>query len=209
MNTAKEILELIEAVDPKDTAKMDEIFVPLEFTGNLYSISAMGSVKSSRRVVSIGANKRVIDEKILKPSIGSSGYKLVTLHLGNGKKVTKHIHRLLAEAFLGCKPEQVARHLDGNKLNNSVINLSCGSHKENTKDRISHGTMFYGSDVHNSILSECDVIFIRTNWKFRCKQNGTMALAKKYRVSPSTISAVKNGQNWSHIQAIEYERTKS
>lgn len=51
------------------------------------------------------------------------------------------VHVLVAEAFLGPRPEgQHVRHLDGNPRNNAVVNLAYGTAAENQQDAIAHGT---------------------------------------------------------------------
>lgn len=51
------------------------------------------------------------------------------------------VHILVAEAFLGPRPEgQEIRHLDGNSLNNYASNLAYGTRSENILDAVRHGT---------------------------------------------------------------------
>ena len=51
------------------------------------------------------------------------GYEIVSLYI-DGKRFKKHVHRLLAEAFIeGYEEKLVVSHIDGNKTNNVVSNL--------------------------------------------------------------------------------------
>ena len=59
--------------------------------------------------------------KELKQCISTSGYYYVQL-VKNKKKNMKYIHRLVAQAFIKRKKEQVD-HINGNKLDNHVSNL--------------------------------------------------------------------------------------
>lgn len=206
--TAQKILKMIEEVDPSDERKMDEVWLPIFGYKGKYEVSSFGRVRSLERVVSIGVNKRKISEKILSPKEGSSGYFLLTLHGDNGQRKSVNIHRIVAAAFLGGANGLIVRHKDNNKKNNSIENLEYGTHKQNTEDRIKHGTMNYGESVHNSRLSIDDVLWIKSHYIFRDSTFGTIAMSKKFNVSPSTISAVLHERNWKWLKMIEYERSK-
>lgn len=74
--------------------------------------------------------------KLLKRSINAQGYYQLSL-CEKGVRKTVHLHRLLAETFLP-NPHNfpVVRHLDDNKLNNSLHNLCWGTYAENIEDAI-------------------------------------------------------------------------
>ena len=68
-------------------------------------------------------NKRIYEEKILKPSISPQGYKIVTLST-NGTCISYSVHRLVLSTFIANVnnlPE--INHKDTNKLNNRLDNL--------------------------------------------------------------------------------------
>lgn len=74
--------------------------------------------------------------KILKPGKDQDGYLQVILYTG-GKRVTKKVHRLVAEAFvpnLENKPQ--VNHIDEDKMNNVADNLEWVTPVENCN----HGT---------------------------------------------------------------------
>jgi len=67
------------------------------------------------------------------------GYLYVRLKK-NGQSFHKAVHRLMAITFLGPKKNGLeVRHLDGNKYNNNLINLSYGTRAENLLDDVKHG----------------------------------------------------------------------
>ena len=88
----------------------------------LYQVSDKGRVKSFHYK----------SPKILKDRY-SRGYLVV--YLGNKKDYEyKYIHVIVAEHFLGHKPEgykRVVDHIDSNKTNNNVNNLQIVSHRQN------------------------------------------------------------------------------
>lgn len=62
---------------------------------------------------------------------------------GAGHSLTKKVHRLVLESFVGpCPQEMEALHRDGNKINCRLDNLHWGSRSQNCVDRVRHG-------VHN------------------------------------------------------------
>lgn len=73
------------------------------------------------------------NKKVLKPSKNHKGYLQVCITI-NGKKITKRIHRLVAETFIPREDgkEQV-NHKDGNKTNNNIYNLEWCTNSENLK----------------------------------------------------------------------------
>lgn len=103
-----------------------EIWLPVPGYEQIYSISSIGRIRSAKRNGSRGG--------LLRGNIESHGYRRVLLCVGGTKKQA-FIHQLVALAFFGPCPEgQEVRHLDDNKLNNTIANLAYGTKKENRKD---------------------------------------------------------------------------
>ena len=101
------------------------------FVGS-YEVSNLGRVKSTRRRVWNGYSWFFVNERILKPRKGTSGYFMVSLWK-DGVKYDKSIHSLVCSAFNGEKPGAgfEVDHIDGDKINNAYTNLRWVSHYEN------------------------------------------------------------------------------
>ena len=127
---------------------MKEEYRDIKGYEGLYQISNLGNVKSLDRMVlySNGVN-RLHKGRILKQSIGSNGYLLVSLCLESNCKV-KHIHQLIAVAFLNHLPNGhkiIIDHKNNNKLDNHIKNLQLITHRENlSKDKNGYSSKYVG-----------------------------------------------------------------
>ena len=102
-----------------------------------YEVSNKGRV---RRSAHIRCDKRgrtsTIKEIIMKPEVTFNGYLRVGLYK-NGRFHHKRIASLVAEAFLGIKPNgKEIDHIDGDKTNNTPENLRYVTHKENLNNPV-------------------------------------------------------------------------
>lgn len=122
------------------------------------------------------------------------GYK--TLCIKKSCKVKSHkIHRLLLMVYVGKppNPKSVCRHLDGNKLNNSLENLCWGTHQENSDDKLKHGTMPMAEKHQMAKLTNSDVVEIFLSEKT------IKSLAIEYSVSMQTIQGIRRSDTWASI----------
>lgn len=72
----------------------------------------------------------------MAPQAGKRGYLTVRIQ---GR--TRTIHSLVAEAFIGPRPEgQQVRHLNGDRHDARLSNLAYGTQSENNLDSVRHGT---------------------------------------------------------------------
>lgn len=109
------------------------------------------------------------------------------------------LHRLVLLLFRG-KPKrgQQGRHLDGNTLNNSLSNLAWGTVRENTDDKLRHGTTVKGDSHHNAKLNERHVRILRRRY-----EAGERAIARRYanrhRISVTNVLAAIKRHSWKHV----------
>lgn len=125
-------------------------------------------------------------------------YKAVALVL-NGKGTKRHVHRLVALAFLD-NPENKpwVNHKDGNKFNNHVDNLEWSTRQENIDHAWETGLSVppIGEENGRSILSEKEVIEI---YNALLEGSDGPSLAALYGVEKSTINNIKRRKLWLHV----------
>lgn len=111
-----------------------ETWKPVFGYENMYQISNQGRIKSLyRTVIRRNGTTRTVPEIVLRISIQSQGYPVVTLSkLGKNKKV--RVSRIVAIAFVpNPKKLPEVNHEDGNKLNCVDSNLSWTDRSGNLK----------------------------------------------------------------------------
>ena len=157
-----------------------------EFDG-IYEVSNIGRI---RRAIG-GRGTRA--GRITKISTDARGYSVVMISV-ECKKHLRKVHRLVAQAFIP-NPKRLPEinHDDGNKQNNFPYNLIWCLHPENQKHAAEIGLMAKGSRNGTAKLTEKDVVNIRANTE------SNITLARKYRVSPATISLIKCRKIWTHV----------
>jgi hypothetical protein len=96
-----------------------------------YEVSNLGRVRSWVRLGPSGHGLR--DVPLVLAASGRSDYRYPTVW-GPPRNPVK-VHELVAEAFLGPRPEgMLIRHLDDNPLNNRASNLAWGTQADNIAD---------------------------------------------------------------------------
>jgi hypothetical protein len=157
-----------------------------------YSVTEEGLVFSSKT------------KRFLKPSYDKQGYARVGIYVGNYKTKTIKIHRLIAETFISNPLNKTdVNHIDGNKLNNSVINLEWCTRSENCKHAFKNGLSKI-SDKHKKLLSERAKKYTGSNNPAARKvidcntniiYNTISEAALHHGLKRTTLTAMLNGQN--------------
>lgn len=154
---------------------------------NRYIVNSDGSIISKR----LG--------RPLKPYKGTSGYLRFMLYTESGP-TNKAVHRAVAERYIPNpedKPE--VNHIDGNKENNAVSNLEWVTHKENIKHAYTLGLKCNRGSAHEGAkLTASNVRFIR----FESEGIKNKTLAVCFNVHEETISRIRRGISWSHINEV-------
>lgn len=177
---------------------MREEWRPVVGFEGLYEVSDMGNVRSVERQIRVlgrwgGEEVRTYRSKILRPHRAKDDYLRVGLCL-HGERVTRTIHSLVAEAFLGPRPEgQEVRHLDCKGYRNCLENLAYGTRVTNREDSRREGTLAVGEKIAQSKLTACQILAIR-------EADGLQRdIADAFGVSRSQIGRIKRGDNWVHV----------
>lgn len=160
-----------------------DLLYPLNGYGGLYSINKAGMIWSHRK------------NKYLTPSVNWCGYLTVRLTKEYKRSKAPFVARLVALQFIpNPKNLPEVNHIDGNKKNNSAINLQWVSRAGSMQHAFDTGLHSHvGTKNTRCILREQDVIAIRKS------ALSVKELAIQYGVSPQTVYHAKKKISWGHI----------
>lgn len=125
------------------------------------------------------------------------GYREVII---NGKN--ERVHRIIATIFVpNPNNYDTVNHKDGNKLNNKVENLEWCTRSQNVLHayRMRLERRITGEKHHSHKLTNKDVRYIKSHYKYRDRVYGAAALGRKYNVHYSTILSVVRGETWREV----------
>lgn len=136
--------------------------------------------------------------EVVKPS-NIKGYPIINIKLISGKRTTRYIHKLVAEAFLErlSDDQKYVIHLDFNKENNSYRNLKWASREELFKHQAKNPNYKKGI-IRYSKLTETDVI--RLKKKIQRGKNPLYKIAKEFGITHTQLNRIRSGENWSHVK---------
>ena len=160
---------------------------------NGYDVSSYGRVRSWKH-----RSGRRRYPRLMAESMTSRGYLQVHLWV-DGKRIVKSINRMVLEAFLSLPPSEKhhAAHLNGNKQDNRLVNLSWQTPQENIHGKWAHGTMPVGIATNSVKLSDRIVSIIR-----RLSKGGmsNKEISKLFIVHPSTVGRIVKRKTWKHVR---------
>ena len=106
---------------------MIETWKPIPSTKGKYEASSLGRIRLAARVVAQNKGNRY-------------GHLYCTIMMGRNDKRYVAVHSLVAEAFLGPKPDgMISLHGDKGKFDNSIQNIRYGTRRENFLDMMEFG----------------------------------------------------------------------
>jgi hypothetical protein len=158
-------------------------------TTERYEVSNFGRIKNFRH------SKQ---GDVFSPS-NIKGYPIINIKLTNGKRTTKYIHKMVAEAFLTKTTDlqKYVIHIDYNKDNNHVNNLKWVDRNELYEHQAKNPNYKKGI-VRYSKLTETDVI--RLKKKLKRGKNPLYKIAKEFGITHTQLNRIRTGENWGHIK---------
>jgi hypothetical protein len=198
----------------------DEIWKQVNFKGislsDKYEISNYGRIK-------MWVKKRN-NWEIQKPS-NVNGYSYFSfrteLEVLNKKRMSKSLHRLVAESYIEPPVAQkmpggeiIERdnviHIDFNKSNNYFKNLIWATRPEMfAHSRLSPRTAAAierrKGEITNSKLTETDVI--RLKKKLKRGKTPLYKVAKEFGITHTQLNRIRRGDNWAHVKSDGIQRS--
>ena len=163
-----------------------EYWKPVVGWEDFYEVSDQGRVRCLPR-------KWVPQARTLKVVHSLGKYPQVGL-CKPGLHLTRMVHQLVAESFIGPCPERMeVCHCDGDRSNNKLPNLRYDTRRNNHADKAAHGTMARGETCGQSKLKEADVLAIRAS------DLSASELARQFNVTYANIYAILKRKSWKHI----------
>jgi len=159
-----------------------------------YFVSNFGRVKSTVRG----------KERLLKLSLGSTGYWTVYPKRNDGVKQTTKVHKLMGLAFGFLQEGHHVNHIDGVKTNNRLDNLESVTPGDNVRHAVRTGLLVgnIGSKhgmakINQEIADKIRAEYIRTS-KYR---SNIANLVLKYGVSRKTIWEIIQNRRWVNVNS--------
>jgi hypothetical protein len=130
---------------------------------------------------------------ILRDRIQWTGYNRAAL-CKNGARKDHPVHRLVAAAFIGPRPEGLeVNHINGVRADNRAENLEYVTRRENMAHKKVTGTDQGGQRNGRARLTAHDVRAIRQRY---AEGVTTTEMALEYGVHKNTVSCITRGETW-------------
>jgi hypothetical protein len=169
-----------------------------------YFVTEDGQVFSMRRKGRGGGKEGFGEWRIMRPFQRPDGHLEVHLRQDSqtGIRVSREkVHRLVLFAFVGpCPAGMECRHLNGNPQDNRVSNLRWGTHSENSRDAVRHGTCYLlrqGERHPSARLHEHEVLEIERMCRERTLSKEK--IAARFGIGHSQVSAIGLHRAWPYL----------
>lgn len=146
--------------------------------------------KASRGYAASGQWRR------LRGGLDKDGYRKIILCC-NGRRRYARVHMLVLELFIGPAPDgMISAHENGVRSDCRLSNLRWDTQKNNIADKKRHGTHQSGEKHGQAVLRSEQVREIRA-----CRLSGekSVDIARRFGVSPSTVSAIVTQRLWKDV----------
>lgn len=174
--------------------ELREAWKPIPGYVGRYEASDMGRVRSiTRRTPSKGGSTRLNHGRVLTATPDKKGYLRLSLSRGPNI-VTRWVHQLILEAFVGAKPDgMVALHANNNPADNRLLNLSWGTPKQNSAQMARDGRSLRGERNPTAKLRAKDIAAIIAA---RAAGATQQQVADQFGVDRTLISKIERGFAW-------------
>lgn len=141
------------------------------------------------------------------------GYKTLPLR-PFGKSTTFYVHKLVAQQFIPklADDQQYVIHLDYNKCNNFVENLSWADKKDMFEHQqknpfVVEGRKKLKSRKHceGSKLTDTQVMLLKKRISDPRRKTRLKIIARQFGISEIQLHRIKRGENWGHVNIDEPE----
>lgn len=124
--------------------------------------------------------------------------RYILIHVGNGKR--RHLHAVIYEQVYGrIKDNELIRHRCDNPSCCELTHLEKGTTQDNMNDKVKRDRQTKGEQVNTAKLSEVEVKKIKIAI---IGNTPSIVLAKRFNISPVSISDIKRGKTWKHIETM-------
>jgi hypothetical protein len=149
------------------------------------------------------------DEWIIQKPSNVNGYAYFSFRTNENKvgkkRITKSLHRLVAEEFLPRQSEEHDNviHIDFNKWNNHVKNLLWVTRSEmfahsRKSPRTAAAIERRKGEITNSKLTETEVM--RLKKKLQRGKTPLYKIAKEFGITHTQLNRIRRGENWAHVK---------
>jgi hypothetical protein len=181
---------------------MDEVWAQIKGFEGVYEVSTLGRIRSLDRPQRVRGNGISLQKGQILKQWKQGNYMYCDLRKP-GIKQKARVHVVVLETFACPRPDgMIACHNNGDSTDNRLWNLRWGTHEDNAKDKVLHGTHRYGESSAKSKLTEDEAMAILES------SDSHRKIAKQFGVCKATVTHIKAGRNWPHLQARLAKRYK-